>query len=72
MARYVLRPVGDELAYIRQEDAPMPVRAQGFLRFEHPAREQLICEVRDGKIMLWVQERPSPKIPRQSPHQTKI
>lgn len=57
MARYELRPVGDELAYIRQEDAPMPVRAQGFLLFDRPKDTKLVCEVRDGKIMLWVEDR---------------
>lgn len=70
MARYELRPVGDELAYIRQEEGPMPVRAQGFLLFDRPKDTMLICEVRDGKIMLWVQDRPAQIAKRQPPHQT--
>lgn len=58
MARFELRVVGDELAYVRQPEGKVPLRAQGFLRYtpKH-ANTILMCEVRNGEILLWIEEK---------------
>ena len=58
--KYELRAVGGELAFIRQENAKMPLRAMGFLQFSgKDSRSRLMCEVKNGEILLWVEEKPS-------------
>jgi hypothetical protein len=56
MTKYELRPMGNELAFIRLEDDKMPLRALGFLQFEGKKFEKLLCRVSEGKIIIWVEE----------------
>lgn len=59
MTRYELRAVGDELAYVRMPEGKPPLRAQGFLKFGKMHEGMaLFCEVRNGEILLWVEEKP--------------
>jgi hypothetical protein len=56
MAKYELRPMGDDLAYVRLEDDKLPLRALGFLQFEGKKHEKLVCWVKEGRITIWVEE----------------
>lgn len=62
--RYELREISGELAYIRlPEGLPLPVRAEGFLRFSPAKDRQMFVEVRNGEILAWV-EKKSVNIPK--------
>ena len=57
MTRYELRALGDELAFVRQPDGKVPLRAQGFLKFgKAHTNTMLMCEVRNGEILIWIEE----------------
>jgi len=56
--RYELREVAGELAYVRlPDDLPLPVRAEGFLRFVPGKDKKLFVEVRNGEILAWVEKK---------------